>query len=78
MEAERLNAIINALTDLADRAGPTRAAAIEVGLAAVLQAVRTGRRQDLGVGAGIGGDWYREYSGFGENPDDRLHAADVA
>lgn len=29
----------------------------------------------LVFGAGIGGDWYREYSGFGEDPDDRLHAA---
>lgn len=29
----------------------------------------------LVVGAGIGGDWWREYSAFGESADDRLHAA---
>src|SRR5215211_309557 len=27
------------------------------------------------VGVGIGGDWWGEYSAFGESPDDKLHAA---
>jgi len=29
----------------------------------------------LVVGAEIGGDWWREYSAFGEAPDNRVHAA---
>lgn len=29
----------------------------------------------LVLGVGIGGDWYREFSGFGEATDDKLHAA---
>jgi alkanesulfonate monooxygenase SsuD/methylene tetrahydromethanopterin reductase-like flavin-dependent oxidoreductase (luciferase family) len=28
----------------------------------------------LVVGAGIGGDWWREYSAFGEAPENRVHA----